>query len=32
MDFVVMPNHLQALLTVGQDMTIEKAMQLITLS
>jgi putative transposase len=28
-DFVVMPNHLHVLLTVGGDMTIEKAMQLI---
>jgi REP element-mobilizing transposase RayT len=28
-DFVVMPNHLHVLLTVGRDMTIEKAMQLI---
>src|ERR1700747_3184837 len=28
-DFVVLPNHLHVLLTVGQDMTIEKAMQLI---
>ena len=28
-DFVVMPNHLPVLLTVGQNMTIEKAMQLI---
>ena len=28
-DFVVMPNHLHILLTVGRDMTIEKAMQLI---
>ena len=28
-DFVVMPNHLHLLLTVGWDMTIEKAMQLI---
>ncbi len=27
--FVVMPNHFHALLTVGADMTIEKAMQLI---
>jgi putative transposase len=27
-DFVVMPNHLHVLLTVGRDMTIEKAMQL----
>jgi putative transposase len=29
-DFVVMPNHLHVLLTVGRDMTIEKAMQLVT--
>jgi len=28
-DFVVMPDHLHVLLTVGEDMTIEKAMQLI---
>jgi putative transposase len=28
-DFVVMPNHLHLLLTVGPDMTIEKAMQFI---
>jgi len=28
-DFVVMPDHLHLLLTVGGDMTIEKAMQLI---
>jgi putative transposase len=28
-DFVVMPNHLHALMTVDSDMTIEKAMQLI---
>ena len=28
-DFVVMPNHLHLLLTVGQGMTIEKAMQFV---
>ncbi len=28
-DFVVMPNHLHALLTIDDEMTIEKAMQLI---
>src|SRR6266542_3526727 len=28
-DFVVMPNHVHLLLTVGGDMTIEKAMQFI---
>jgi putative transposase len=28
-DFVIMPNHLHVLLTVGRDMTIEKAMQFI---
>jgi putative transposase len=28
-DFVVMPDHLHLLMTVGADMTIEKAMQLI---
>jgi putative transposase len=28
-DFVIMPNHLHVLLTVGREMTIEKAMQLI---
>jgi putative transposase len=28
-DFVVMPDHLHVLLTVGADMTIEKAMQFI---
>jgi putative transposase len=28
-DFVVMPNHLHVLITVGDGMTIEKAMQLI---
>ena len=28
-DFVVMPNHVHVLLTVGADMTIEKAMQFI---
>ncbi|MGA2272184.1 MAG: transposase [Bryobacteraceae bacterium] len=28
-DFVVMPNHVHLLMTVGADMTIEKAMQLI---
>jgi putative transposase len=28
-DFVVMPDHVHLLLTVGADMTIEKAMQLI---
>jgi REP-associated tyrosine transposase len=28
-DFVIMPDHLHVLLTVGPDMTIEKAMQLI---
>jgi putative transposase len=28
-DFVVMPDHVRLLLTVGADMTIEKAMQLI---
>jgi putative transposase len=26
-DFVVMPDHVHVLLTVGADMTIEKAMQ-----
>jgi putative transposase len=26
-DFVIMPNHVHLLLTVGADMTIEKAMQ-----
>jgi REP-associated tyrosine transposase len=28
-DFVVMPDHLHLLMTIGRDMTIEKAMQLI---
>jgi putative transposase len=28
-DFVIMPDHVHLLLSVGQDMTIEKAMQLI---
>jgi putative transposase len=28
-DFVVMPDHLHLLMTVGEDMTIEKAMQLV---
>ena len=28
-DFVVMPNHVHLLLTVGSDMTIERAMQFI---
>jgi putative transposase len=28
-DFVIMPNHLHVLLTVGSEMTVEKAMQLI---
>ena len=28
-DFVVMPNHVHLLMTVGADMTIEKAMQFI---
>ncbi len=28
-DFVIMPDHLHVLLTVGADMTIERAMQLI---
>src|SRR5262245_33913606 len=28
-DFVIMPNHLHVLLTVGRDMTIEKAIQFI---
>jgi putative transposase len=28
-DFVVMPDHLHLLITVGADMTIEKAMQLV---
>jgi putative transposase len=28
-DFVIMPDHLHLLMTVGADMTIEKAMQLI---
>ena len=28
-DFVIMPDHLHLLITVGADMTIEKAMQLI---
>ncbi len=28
-DFVVMPNHLHVLLTVGEGMTMERAMQLI---
>jgi putative transposase len=28
-DFVIMPNHVHLLLTVGADMTIEKAMQFI---
>jgi putative transposase len=28
-DFVVMPNHLHLLITVGSGMTIEKAMQLV---
>ena len=28
-DFVIMPNHIHLLITVGPDMTIEKAMQLI---
>jgi putative transposase len=28
-DFVVMPDHLHLLITVGADMTIEKAMQFI---
>ena len=28
-DFVIMPNHLHVLLTVGNDMSIEKAMQFI---
>ena len=28
-DFVVMPDHLHLLLTVGEDMTIEKAMQFV---
>ena len=28
-DFVIMPNHLHVLLTVGREMTIEKAMQFI---
>ena len=27
-DFVVMPNHVHLLITVGEDMTVEKAMQL----
>ena len=28
-DFVVMPDHVHLLLTIGSDMTIERAMQLI---
>jgi putative transposase len=28
-DFVIMPDHIHVLLTVGRDMTIEKAMQFI---
>ncbi len=28
-DFVIMPDHLHLLMTVGADMTIEKAMQLV---
>ena len=28
-DFVIMPDHMHLLLTVGQEMTIEKAMQLV---
>ena len=28
-DFVIMPNHLHVLVTVGREMTIEKAMQFI---
>jgi putative transposase len=28
-DFVIMPNHVHVLLTVGREMTIEKAMQLL---
>jgi len=28
-EFVVMPNHIHVLLTIGKDMTVEKAVQLI---